>query len=605
MLLQGVSSGGQIVKFHDKWVTCTKFQHSKHCMIRKSLLLLGGILYAGSIRLAAQSALVQGYTEDDRLLDRLESMDGAFADELHLSSRPLYQKDVTKYLLRLKSNIYDARVTNADMYNVNKLLYGHAEWLNEFGGSSLYQQQGNPIRPFYNNPTQLLEYNRPRKFYFSMNPKLGIQYLYDGMEKNAENRMYVAAGLELKTTIADVVNVYAEYTYNSENPAYQFAAYRRQYDAIPGAGTYNMNRDGVANYSLWRGQADIRVLKNHMNLSIGYGRHVIGDGYRSLMLSDFSEAAWFAGLQTKIWKLKYRNIYTLYQPQSIYRGYTGATQEYKFATTHHLSANLFRWLNVGLFESVIFGRSDRYEFGYLNPIIFYRSVERSMGSPDKILIGINAKAIPVKSVNIYGQFILNEFSASEFFATNGYWANKWGGQLGIRYYDAFSIPNLDLQLEGNAVRPFTYTSNVKMGGQILTNYTHYNQALAHPLGAAFRELVFNLRYQPARRFKIDGRLLYIQQTLDNGMALSNGVNILRNYDERMANYGFKMVDPDHNRKVALANLNLGYELWMNAYIELGATYRSERSSLVATPFNSLQVYTGFRMNLKRRDYAVF
>lgn len=577
-------------------------------MIRKSLLLLGGLLCAGSVRVDAQSAPVMGYMEDDRLLDRLESLNGAFSDDLHLSARPLYQKDVARYLLQLKSNIYDAAVTNVDMYNINKLLYTQAEWLHEVGGTSVYQGTVNPVRPLYNNPTQLLEYNRPGKFYFSINPKLGVQYLYDRQEdKSEESRMHLAAGFELKTTVSDILNLYAEYTYNSEDPAFIFRQYEQQYQAVPGAGRYSRSNDGVWSYNLWRGQADLKVLKDHMNLSIGYGKHFIGDGYRSLMLSDFSEAAWFAGLQTRVWKLKYQNIYTLYQPQSIYMGYTGATQEYKFATTHHLSTNLFRWLNVGLFESVIFGRQDRYEFGYLNPVIFYRSVERAMGSPDKILIGINAKAIPVKSVNMYGQFILNEFSASEFFSSNGYWANKWGAQLGIKYYDAFSVPNLDLQLEGNAVRPFTYTSNVKMGGQILTNYSHYNQALAHPLGAAFRELVFNMRYQPVRRLKIDGRAMLVQQTIDNGSAVSNGVNILRNYDQRTANYGFKIVDPDNSRQVMLFNLNIGYELRMNTYIDIGATYRSESyTSLGMIPaFNTLNVYAGLRMNLKRRDYAVF
>ena len=36
---------------------------------------------------------------------------------------------------------------------------------------------------------------------------------------------------------------------------------------------------------------------------------------------------------------------------------------------------------------------------------------------------------------------------SEVKAGNGWWGNKYGLQLGAKYIDAFSIKNLDLQLE--------------------------------------------------------------------------------------------------------------------------------------------------------------
>ena len=49
-------------------------------------------------------------------------------------------------------------------------------------------------------------------------------------------------------------------------------------------------------------------------------------------------------------------------------------------------------------------------------------------------------------------------------------------QLGAKYVDAFGINNLDLQLEMNRVRPFTHSHN-----DSISNYTHYNQPLAHPL----------------------------------------------------------------------------------------------------------------------------
>jgi hypothetical protein len=54
-----------------------------------------------------------------------------------------------------------------------------------------------------------------------------------------------------------------------------------------------------------------------------------------------------------------------------------------------LSINATKWLNIGLFEGVIFGRKDHFEFQYLNPIIFYRHIEGAIGSPDNALAGLD------------------------------------------------------------------------------------------------------------------------------------------------------------------------------------------------------------------------
>jgi hypothetical protein len=59
-----------------------------------------------------------------------------------------------------------------------------------------------------------------------------------------------------------------------------------------------------------------------------------------------------------------------------------------------------------------------------------------------------------------------------------------GLQLGAKYINALGIKNLDLQLEYNRVRPFTYSHR-----DSVANYTHYNQPMAHPLGANFSETI--------------------------------------------------------------------------------------------------------------------
>src|SRR5438270_1997002 len=183
----------------------------------------------------------------------------------------------------------------------------------------------------------------------------------------------------------------------------------------------------------------------------------------------------------------------------------------KYATIHHLDLGITKWLNVGVMEGIIFGRKDHFEFGYLNPIIFYRSIEQQNGSPDNALAGIDFKANVAHHFQFYGQILLDEFVLSELKANRGWWGNKYGIQLGAKYIDAFHISNLDLQVEINRVRPFTYSHD-----DSLSNYTHYNQPLAHPVGANFQEVLAIARYQPAPKWTMEAKAIYYYQGRDTG-----------------------------------------------------------------------------------------
>ncbi len=176
---------------------------------------------------------------------------------------------------------------------------------------------------------------------------------------------------------------------------------------------------------------------------------------------------------------------------------------------HHLDINITKWLNIGLFEGVVFGRQNRFDFSYLNPIIFYRSIEQQNGSHDNAVAGLDLKANVAKRFQVYGQLMLDEFKLSEIKANRGWWANKFGLQIGAKYIDAFGIKNLDLQIEHNRVRPFTYSHR-----DSVANYTHYNQPLAHPLMANFREIIGIARYQPAPKWMVQAKAIFYQQGRD-------------------------------------------------------------------------------------------
>jgi hypothetical protein len=270
----------------------------------------------------------------------------------------------------------------------------------------------------------------------------------------------------------------------------------------------------------------------------------------------------------------------------------------KYAVMHHLDIAVTKWMNVGLFEGVVFGRKDRFDLGYLNPVIFYRSLELQNGSFDNSVAGLDVKANIAHSFQVYGQLLLDEFKLSEIRAGNGWWGNKFGIQLGAKYIDAFKIKNLDLQVELNRVRPFTYSHR-----DSVANYTHYNQPLAHPLMANFSEVIGIARYQPAPKWMVQAKAIYYTQGRDSN-AVSYGSNIFLPHvpPYRTEEYGFS-IGSGWKTNVLYASLLVSYELRENLFLELFGVYRKEETK---TPpiisGNTTVISFGVRWNMHRREF---
>ncbi|HEY0058701.1 MAG TPA: hypothetical protein VGB56_06170, partial [Flavisolibacter sp.] len=147
-------------------------------------------------------------------------------------------------------------------------------------------------------------------------------------------------------------------------------------------------------------------------------------------------------------------------------------------------------------------------------------------------------------------------------------------------------------------RPFTYSHR-----DSVANYTHYNQPLAHPLGANFNEWIALARYQPAPRWNLQAKVIYYKQGRDTG-SVSFGSNIfLPNVAPfRTKDFGFS-IGSGAPAKVALASFLLSYELRPNLFLEGSGQYRRESNPLAfASPRNSVVVGAGFRWNMHRRNF---
>ena len=250
-------------------------------------------------------------------------------------------------------------------------------------------------------------------------------------------------------------------------------------------------------------------------------------------------------------------------------------------------------LEVGIFESVVFGRPNHYEWSYLNPLILLRQAERSQGSPDNALIGFDFKWKAPKHFQVYGQLMLDEFNLKEMTHSNGWWGNKYGFQLGVKAYNLFKIPHLDAQLEYNQVRPFTYARDS------VSNYTHYNQALAHPLGAGFRECIGIVRYQWHKKWSCSIQQVMYTKGVDTGIN-NFGNNIFAAYNTRIQDYGFQTISGIKS-KGAYTNFHIAYECIPNLYLEAGFIQRTLSYQASQLPEEKTSaIYSGIRWNMARR-----
>jgi hypothetical protein len=307
---------------------------------------------------------------------------------------------------------------------------------------------------------------------------------------------------------------------------------------IPGQGIAKPFKEDSYDYPVATGHVSYSPSKT-FNFQIGHGKLFIGDGYRSLLLSDNASSYPFFKLNTTFWKLKYTNTWMSLRDV---RSEVTADDSYrtKYMANHYLSYNITKRLNIGLFESVIWQNdNDRgFDFNYLNPVIFFRAIEFSTGSRGgNALIGLTAKYKFTDRINAYGQLIIDEFSTSDVSGANGSYKNKTGYQLGVKYYDAFGLKNLTLQAEYNRVRPFTYSHNT-----VVLNYGHNNQSMAHTLGANFSEFITIARYDYGRIFA-DAKFIFAKRGFEFNTPEDSffyGADIYGTEDDREKDNGYEV-----------------------------------------------------------------
>jgi hypothetical protein len=410
-------------------------------------------------------------------------------------------------------------------------------------------------------------------FYLTIDPLINLEMGKDSEDKSGRSLYKNTRGVIVRANIGEKFSFETSlYENQMVLPQYQ-TDYANATDVIPGQGRWKDFKSNQG-YDFASAAANISYSPNkHFNFQLGTGKNFIGDGYRSLLLSD-------ASFNYPFWKIistfgkKDQFQYTKLNGSlsSVIRRDEGSTGEALFQrktmSTHYLSWLATKWLNIGLFESTMWQTEDStgtkpLQWQQFNPVIGINTATTGFNDVNHTVVGTNLKIkLPFKAV-IYNQFIYDGSS-------------KYGYQIGAKY---FGVPNLMLQVEYNSTAAYTYSSNTR-----LQTYSNYNEPLAHPSGANFNEFIAIINYKYKR--------LFCQIKLNEIRSIASGSDIFNSE-----------IQPLNNSLVITKTILQGHVGFLvnpknNLSILIGINKRTEDIAPLSITNETNYIYFGIRTSLR-------
>jgi hypothetical protein len=175
----------------------------------------------------------------------------------------------------------------------------------------------------------------------------------------------------------------------------------------------------------------------------------------------------------------------------------------KFWTFNRLKLSFQNLFEIGIGESVVY--SDRgIDISYLTPVGFYKFIEHSTQDRDNANLYFDLQTNFIDNLELQGTFLLDENILSNLQDLDSY-KNKTAYQLGLFWYEAFTLNDLSFIFEYTKIRPYVYTHyNPKI------TYTGWGFNLGHPIGPNSDELLSKLSYDVNDWMRVSLNYRYIR-----------------------------------------------------------------------------------------------
>jgi hypothetical protein len=466
----------------------------------KSILLLCAIMLSATISKAQSVCLPQSY----QLYQKFNADIYSKSSRMHTSLRPFlidstlnakYDKLMNLGVDTTRKNWFLRKIFNEHLIDVKTkdyTFYGDILLENTFG------------HDFKDKSTESINF---KPIGFGPNARIGLN----------------TRGFQFGGTVG---TKFSFYTSGFENQAAfpdYYTDYVKQIRFIPGQAYDRSPSKSYRDYSYATAILSYTPIKQ-LNITLGQDKTFIGDGYRSILLSDNAAPAPLLRLTANVGQVQYMMMWTYMQDinQPKFDSFGGNRR--KWGLFHYLDWNVSNSLSLGFFNAYIVPEADDqgnrrgFDVNFINPVLFASGLGSS-SQPGNALVGFTGKYKIFDKTALYGQLLLDRFKAGNFFESSNT-DNTGGLQLGIRGADIFGVKNLNYLFEYNTVKPYTYSDE-----QAISAYTLYSQPLGDPLGANFREFIGIVNYSVGR-FDFQGQLNYAKYGLD-ATGQNNGKDVTK------------------------------------------------------------------------------
>lgn len=344
------------------------------------------------------------------------------------------------------------------------------------------------------------------------------------------------------------------------------------------------------------------IWQPYKNYSVRFGQDKfhLGNGYRSLTLNETSQPYTFLMNNWHKGPFSWTNILALLNNTNIGgfsnapRASTGEWQK-KMISVNYLSIAPTPKITIGFTEAVVFKSFDSTGFKLnplaIDPIPFTRAAFLGMNSVDNVLLALDVSWNISHSIRWYFQ---TAYDGKYKTGTDTTKQHRFGILSGIKVFEPFHIKRLFLLAEYSHVKAGTFQHNSP--GQ---SYFHHNQALGHPLGSDFSEIILMAAWSP-RRFNLRAQIHIITTGLSNQAAVST--------DFWSPEPPFVVYDASSGIKANIYRLSLTASWTINPANKLeifgGINMRMLRHPLLEAA-NSSWIQAGIRMPLRNEPFDFF
>jgi len=415
-------------------------------------------------------------------------------------------------------------------------------------------------------------------FYLTIDPIFNFQIGRDTEDSTNRNLSNNTRGILVQGAVGQKLAFYASFYENQSFFPTYLSDHIKETGVIPGQGRYKGFKIDGFDYAMASGALSYTPFKN-VNVQFGHGKNFIGDGYRSLLLSDntFNYPYLKGTFGFFKNKLQYQVLYASLINLNRIPATTSTEAQFirQAGTFHNLSFSPNNKFEISLFEGVVYQNWDStgtqsLPWNFYVPVIYLNTAVEGMSNANsKPVLGLNLRVNPFKGYMIYGQVAIDNYNVS-----------NTGFQFGVAAYDAMSIKDLTLQAEWNNVSKGMYQHSNPQN-----DYKHYGGYLAHPTGNDLNELIGIVHYS-FHDFFVSAKWVYSDRTSPVDVDLGNG----------------SVLSYRESQQVTYQDYSIGYLLNPKTNMKIKLGYSSRKLNRLSSSENTSWFYFSFITDLQNVYY---